>query len=237
MAKNAYKILYIFLLLLLSSGCGWQNLPQGEQQGQTIIEVTMRAGGPLDSKLFYYIVFNFSQKPGNKPDSIFEGDKRGKYWNVYYMWGTPPLKTTQIYRGFGGVNQSGTNLLDNSPLQQEYLNELLPGTSVEGDHMTLRIDLTPFKISPTKNIILNMNMIVCNQAMDAESKTYYGQYLPYVFDSFYSNGISMNISTTTDFFNEQLYPQEPPLMPPNEHEDVAPANANIIDWTFQVISR
>lgn len=230
-----YKFLRIILTLvpLVSlCSCAWENLPEGEQQKQRIVQVTMRLGGPMRSDLFYYIVFNLSNDPSKKPYSVFEGEDRGKYWSVYYMWGTPPYQPTGLYRGLGGKGAGGTNLIDRFPTKRDYLIELLPGTVVEGDHMTLVIDLSKFSL-PEDNLTVNMNMIVCNQAIDATSRVEY-EYDPYVFDSFYARGISMTFSSTSDFWDELHNPQE---TIPNEREDTAPPEANIIDWRFQIITR
>lgn len=210
-------------------GCAWENLPEGQQKKQVIVQTTMRLAGDLNPNYFYYIVFNVTGKPDNKPQSIFDGDDRGKFWNVYYMWGTPPFRATGLYRGFGGTSKSGKNLVDREPKENAYLNELLPGTIVEGSSITLRINLTGLVIPGN---VINMNMIVCNQAIDATSKLEY-EHDPFVFDSFYAGGITINLAGTYDFFNEALNPQE---NLPNENEDIAPPSANIVNWNFQIIS-
>jgi hypothetical protein len=235
--KKLYLILYI-AVILFSNGCAWENLPPGGEKTQKIVTVTMQLGGAMDPRLFYYIVFNLSQKADKLPFSVFTGVDRAKNWSVYYMYGQPPNnKTLDLYRGYGGVNKKGENLVDRPPTRREYLNELKSGTVVEGDHMTLVIDLTPFNLSSTSTYKLSMNMMVCNQPIDSDSQSYY-DYAPYVFDSFFANGITMVINSTTDYWYEgSAYGQEPPYQPPNEHEDVAPANANIINWNFQIVSR
>jgi hypothetical protein len=230
--KSIILILYI-IFLLAGVGCAWENLPQGQEETQRIIQVNMRMGGAMRSDLFYYIVFNLSGNAENKPYSVFDGVDRGKFWTVYYMWGTPPLKETGLYRGFGGKGVNGSNLIDRFPMSREYLNELLPGTTVEGDHMTLSIDVSKLHIPATTSLSVNMNMIVCNQAIDATSRLEY-EYDPYVFDSFYGRGITMIYTSTADYWDELHNPQE---SIPNEHEDVAPPEANIIDWRFQIIAR
>jgi hypothetical protein len=232
-----YKISSIILyaiatLACLNSGCAWENLPEGVQEKQVIVQVTMRVGGPMRTDLFYYIVFNLSGKADNKPYSVFDGDDRGKNWTVYYMWGTPPNEPTGLYRGLGGKAKDGSNRIDKFP-QSQYLNELR-SVDVGGDHMTLVIDLSAFSIPSTYT--LNMNMIVCNQAIDAVSRQEY-IYDPRVFDSFYARGISMNITPTADFWDEMHNPMEPPLQPKNEYEYMAPPEANIVDWRFQIIVR
>jgi hypothetical protein len=179
---------------------------------------------------FYYIVFNLSGDSEKKPYSVFEGEDRGKYWNIYYMYGRPPFRDLGLYRGYGGIGPNDEVLIDMEPLERAYLNELLPGTDVSGDHMVLRIDLTKLKL-PTKKI--NMNMIVCNQAIDAKSQIEY-EYDPLVWDSFYGRGITMDLGGTTDFWNEFNNRMEDK---PNEREDVAPPGADIKNWRFQIISQ
>ena len=48
-----------------------EKLPEG-----LIVEVTMRLAGTIDPNLCYYIVFNTSDDPENKPYAIFHGDDR-----------------------------------------------------------------------------------------------------------------------------------------------------------------
>jgi hypothetical protein len=226
------KLIYLLLILLVipQTGCAYDNLPKGEQENQTIIQVTMRLGGAKREDYFYYIVFNLSGDPEKKPRPIFDGEDRGKNWSVYYVWGWPPDHELGIYRGYGGEGVNGGNLIDVFPIEEAFLNELLPGTNANGDQFTLRIDLTDV---PLASGIINMNMIVCNQAIDAESQFEY-EFDPYVFDSFYNYGISININGTADFWNEVHNPQEDI---PNEHEDIAPPEADIIGWHFQIVSR
>jgi len=231
--RYTYTILLITSLSYLLTSCAWENLPEGEVKKQRIVQVTMRLGGAMRPDLFYYIVFNLSGDPNKKPYSVFEGEDRGKYWTVYYMWGTPPHRDTDLYRGFGGKSKSGSNLIDKPPIPRRDLIELLPGTVVEGDHMTLVINLTDLPFPETGNVIVNMNMIVCNQAIDAVSRIEY-EYEPYVFDSFLNRGISMTLTSVADYWDEFHNQQE---HIPNEHEDVAPPEANIVDWRFQIVTR
>lgn len=229
-ARKLIQMLTTIALFFLVS-CAWENLPEGVQEKQRIIEVTMKTGGAMRPDLFYYIVFNLSGDPSKKPYSIFEGEDRGKYWSVYYMWGKPPYKNLGLYRGFGGKGKDGKNLVDNPPLDRSLLHELTTGTSVSGDRMTLRIDLSKLAI-PASITSINMNMIVCNQAIDADSRVDY-QYAPYVFDSFYDRGITIPLTGVGDYWDEANNPQE---RLPNEHENSAPPEANITDWRFFKIS-
>ena len=226
------KILVILCMLTLFSAvsCAWENLPEGEQEIKRIIQVTMRLGGTMRTDLFYYIVFNLSGDPNKKPYSVFDGEDRGKYWTVYYMYGQPPYEDLDLYRGFGGKGTDGSSRIDRFPTEQDELNELLLGTSIQGDQMTLRIDLTELKL---KSPIMNMNMIVCNQAIDAQSKFEY-KYIPCVWDSFYAQGVTIDLMGTDYYWNEQSDPME---QISNEHEDTASPEANIIGWYFQIVSR
>ena len=152
------------------------------------------------------------------------------------MYGTPPHKALGLYRGLAGKNINGGNMLD-LPLQdQENCPELVAGTDVSGDHMTLRLDLSKFILPKSNSWTICMNEIVCNQPIDTTSRqeTEYTEYAPYVFDSF-NPGLSLLLSPTADLWNNQLNYMEPPYAPQNEHEDVAPPEANIVDWYFQVI--
>ncbi len=229
-----YKLVIILYILALipMCGCAWENLPEGEVEEKKIIQVTMRLGGKMRSDLFYYIVFNLSGDPDKKPYSVFDGEDRGKNWTVYYMWGTPPFEPTGLYRGFGCKGISGNDLIDNFPDKEDFINELLPGTNVSGDSMTLRIDMTNL---PLTSGYINLNMIVCNQAIDAQSKFEY-EYDPYVFDSFYERGITMNLLGYETFWSEQQSENAQEEFP-NEQEETAPPEADIINWRFQVISK
>jgi hypothetical protein len=231
MSSKLIQIL-IILVALIVPGCAWENLPSETQDvtPQRVIQVRMQLGGAKREDLFYYIVFNLSGDPAKKPLAIFDGVDRGKNWTVYYMWGKPPNRNLGLYRGYGGEGTGGSNLIDQIPVEQAFLNELMEGTSVTGDQMTLRIDLTNIAIG---NGIFNLNMIVCNQAIDAESQFEY-EYDPYIVDSFYDGGISIDFFGNADTWNETYNPQEEI---PNEHEDIAPPEADIIDWSFRIISR
>jgi hypothetical protein len=55
-----------------------------------------------------------------------------------------------------------------------------------------------------------------------------------VADSFFSGGISIDFFGIADTWNENNNPQEETS---NEHEDRAPPEADIIDWSFRIISR
>jgi len=218
------------MALISGTGCAWSNPPEGGEKPQKIIQVTMRLGGAMHEELFYYIVFNLSGKIDNKPYSVFDGEDRGKFWTVYYMYGAPPYKPRDLYRGFGGKGVNGTLLIDKFPTAQIDLTELRPGTSVQGESMTLVIDLTELPL-PSK--IVNLNMIVCNQAIDAESKFWY-EYDPRVYDSFLNRGISIDMGGVTDYWSEAGYPQEEIA---NEYEDASVPQADIVDWSFQIITR
>ena len=216
----------------MANSCAWENLPEGGEKPPFIVEVTMRMGGDMSPDLFYYIVFNLSGEADKKPRSIITGPDRGKFWTVYYMWGTPKFQPTDLYRGFGGQPNEDTNLVDKPPVKSSFLNELLPGTVIEGNQMTLKIDLTEIQ-NAISNI--NLNMIVCDQAIDAESQLYY-QFDPIVWDSFYGNGLTINLkSTTEDFYseNDTRYQME---RIPNENEDIALPKANIVYWEVLVIT-
>jgi len=227
------KLIPILCLITISLniGCAWENLPEGEVIDQKIIQVTMKLGGAMHEDLFYYIVFNLSGDLGKKPYSIFDGEDRGKYWTVYYMYGAPPYRDRGLYRGLGGISLSGNVLIDQFPKTQDFATELLPGTNVQGDSMTLKIDLTEL---PLVSDIVNLNMIVCNQAIDAESKFEY-EYEPYVFDSFMDRGLSIDIGGHDSYWSEAMEEYKQELFP-NEHEDTAPPEADIIHWNFQVIT-
>jgi hypothetical protein len=230
-----FKLMAPILYILISfqfAGCAWENLPEGETEEQLIVEVTMRMAGAMRPELFYYIVFNITGDPEKKPYSVFEGEDRGKYWNVYYMWGTPPFEETGLWRGLGGTNAEGENRIDIPPTEQAYLTELRPGTTQEGDHLTLRIDLSDIGYDFTS---INMNMIVCNQAIDAESRLEY-QYDPLVYDSFFARGITINLDGTEDYWDENQ-PTNAQEIYPNEREDDAPPEADIVYWRFVIVSR
>jgi hypothetical protein len=231
MSRKIIAILYILMVAPLA-GCAWENLPEGGGEPDKIIEVTMRVGGAMRADLFYYIVFNLSGDPSRKPYSVFKGDDRGKYWNVYYMWGTPPYEDTGLYRGLGGKGVGGKELIDVFPTKREFLNELKTGTTQEGDTLKLRINLSAIDVTVDS---LNMNMIVCNQAIDAESRVEY-EYDPYVFDSFYARGITINLTTSTDYWDENMPAYEQEGIP-NEYEESAPPEADIVYWRFQIVSR
>jgi hypothetical protein len=191
-----------------------------------IVQVSMRLRGAINPDFFYYIVFNNSGDPAAKPWSVFDGEDRGKNWSLYYMYGSPPTRATDLYRGAGGLGGEGENLVDQPPLDRASIPELLPGTIVEDDRITLRIDLGGPDFQS-----LNMNMIVCNQAIDAESKVSY-EFDPYVFDSFYDNGITLDPTEGITQWSESTHPQE---QIPNEYENTAPASADIVDWVFQIV--
>ena len=213
------------------SGCAWSNEEDLTQPKNTVIQITMRLGGAIRNDLFYYFVFNLSGDPLKKPYSVFDNTSdRGKYWSVYYMYGTPPRKETGIYRGFGGTNKQGKPRIDNPPLEQDYLSELLPINNIQGNQFILRIDLGKRSLKK-----INMNMIVCNQAIDAESRLEY-EYDAYVYDSFYDHGLTLDLTGYTLTWNESQtqYSQETIS---NEHEDVAPPEANIVDWQFTILSK
>lgn len=229
------KLIQIFTIILLvfNCGCAWENLPEegnDDPKPQRVIQVKMQLGGAKREDIFYYIVFNLSGDPANKPLPIFDGEDRGKNWTVYYMYGKPPNRDLGLYRGYGGEGTGGSNLIDSQPLEAAYLNELMEGTSTSGDQITIRIDLTEI---PIGNGIFNLNMIVCNQAIDAESQIEY-EFDPYVVDAFLDGGVSIDFFGTADLWNETYNPQEEI---PNEHEDVAPPGADIINWNFRIISR
>ena len=231
MLKKSCLILYI-VAVLFSSGCAWENLPQGQQEKKRIIQVTMSVGGNMNPNLFYYIVLNLSGDSNKKPLSVFDGADRGKYWMVYYMYGTPPRRPTGLYRGFGGIGKNGGDLIDIQPRSQEYLLELGPGTVVTGDHMTLSLDLSKLLKPTVTSVNVNLNMIVCNQAIDAQSRLEY-EYDPYVYDSFLNGGITLNIPSELRIWNEHSNSME---TIPNEHETTARPEADIRDWLVQVIS-
>ena len=227
-----FTVIIINLVILISLGsCGYSNLPIGEQENQRIIEVTMNLGGEISPILFYYIVFNLDNDPTHQPYSVFEGEDKGKYWTVYYMYGQPPFEDLQLYRGFGGTREDGFNLVDKFPEEEQNLLEIRNAT-ITGSQMSLRIELTNLGIPDTGQFNLNMNMIVCSQPIDITSQIEYDRE-PYVFDSFYNRGISINLNGNTDFFNENFNPQEEF---PNENEDIAPPSANITNWVFQIIT-
>ncbi|MFH1677087.1 MAG: hypothetical protein ABIC40_08680 [bacterium] len=228
MYKFSTLILPILLLFTVAS-CAWSNEDDPNQTKNTVIQVTMRLGGAIRNDLFYYFVFNISGDPLKKPYSVFDdSEDRGKYWSVYYMYGTPPRRPTGIYRGRGGTTKQGVSRIDNPPLEQAYLSELLPINNIQGNQFILRIDLGQVSL---KNI--NMNMIVCNQAIDADSRLEY-EYDAYVYDSFYDRGLTLNLTGNILLWNEAQYSQE---LISNEHEDVAPPEANIVDWQFNVLSK
>ncbi|MCX6645987.1 MAG: hypothetical protein NTY09_06485 [bacterium] len=231
MAKKLIQILVIILSFAIS-GCAWENISkEGEEpEPQRVIQVRMQVGGAKREDIFYYIVFNLSGDPAKKPLAIFDGVDRGKNWTVYYMWGKPPNHNLGLYRGYGGEGTGGSNLIDQPPVEQAFLNELMEGTSISGDQITLRIDLTKIAIG---NGIFNLNMIVCNQAIDSESQFEY-EFDPLVADSFYSGGISIDFFGIADTWNETNNPQEDIA---NEREELAPPEADIIDWSFRIISR
>jgi len=218
------------LTLLAGTGCAWENPPEGGELPQKIIRVSMTLGGAMHEDLFYYIVFNLSGKIDNKPYSVFDGEDRGKFWTVYYMYGAPPYKLRDLYRGFGGKGVNDNLLIDKLPIPRIDLIELLQGTSVQGNTMTLEINLTEL---PLASDIINMNMIVCNQAIDAESKFWYEDE-PWVFDSFLYRGISIDMGSYDNYWSEANYKQEEIA---NEHEESAPPEADIKDWSFQVITK
>ncbi len=226
-----YRILALnlcILCLLLIVGCAWENLPEGEVEEEFIVEVTMRLEGPKLPNLFYYIVFNLSGDSARKPYSVFSGEDRGRYWNIYYMYGEPPFRDPDLYRGYGGTLPDGTELIDGRPLESQKLNEVLIQNTT-GDHITLRINLSDLDL-PSQEI--NMNMIVCNQAIDAESQIEY-EWEPLVWDSFKDRGITMNLGGIADYwneFNEQMEDQ------PNEREESAAPGADIKSWSFKIIS-
>jgi hypothetical protein len=214
------------------NSCAWENLPAGGEEVPTrIVRVMMRLGGPIRNDLFYYIVFNLSGDPTKKPYSIFDGEDRGKYWTVYYMYGQPPLRDLDLYRGFGGKTKDGDYRIDQRPTQRYDLNELMDGTTISGDQITLVINLTEFGFIPNN---INMNMIVCNQAIDLESKFEY-EWDPYVFDSFYERGITIDLNSIDPWWGESNYEDKMEVFP-NENEETAPPGADIIDWYFTVIS-
>lgn len=229
--KLFLPILYI-LITIPYSGCAWENLPEGEEEEQLIVEVTMRMAGAMRPDLFYYVVFNLTGDPDKKPYSVFDGEDRGRNWNVYYMWGTPPYEDTGLWRGVGGKDNEGNDRVDNFPTEEAFLNELLPGTTQEGDHLTLRINLSDFDYQFTS---LNMNMIVCNQAIDAESRLEY-EYDPWVYDSFYARGITINLTGSETYWDENQPTNEQEAIS-NEREDSAPPEADIVYWRFVIVSR
>ena len=229
--KLIAPILYI-LIAIQFSGCAWENLPEGETEEQLIIEVTMRMAGAMHPDLFYYIVFNVTGDSDKKPYSVFDGEDRGKYWNIYYMWGRPPYEDTGLWRGLGGKGIGGNDLIDNFPTEEGYLTELRSGTTQEGDHLTLRIDLSDIGYEFTS---INMNMIVCNQAIDADSRLEY-EYDPLVYDSFFSRGITINLAGTEDYWDENQ-PTNAQEIYSNEREDDAPPEADIVYWSFVIVSR
>jgi hypothetical protein len=229
------KLIHIILfsISLWPYGCAYANINKdapSEPKPQRVIQIKMQLGGAKREDIFYYIVFNLSGDAAKKPMPIFDGTDRGKNWTVYYVWGKPPNRDLGLYRGYGGEGVSGGNLVDNAPTEQAFLNELMEGTNTAGDQITLRIDLTKI---PIGNGIINMNMIVCNQAIDAESQIEY-EYPPYVVDAFFDGGISIDFFGTADTWNETYNPQEEDS---NEHEDGAPPGADIVDWNFRIISR
>ncbi len=230
MSKKIALILNI-LILFVATGCAWENLPEGEEEDQRIIEVTMRLGGAIVPEYFYYIVFNVSGDDTMKPYSIFEGEDRGKYWHVYYMVGQPPFRAYGLYRGRGGLGPGGEELIDKEPVERSYLNELLPGTDFSGDRIHLKIDLSEFASVPAK---INMNMIVCNQAIDERSRYEY-ELEPVVWDSFYQGGITMNLSGIDDFWDEMVSEHRQEDIP-NEYEELAVPGADIKGWHFEKIA-
>ena len=231
MIRKTYTILLI-LLLPLFVGCAWENLPEGGVEDRFIVKFIMRMNGAMRENLFYYIVFNLSGVPGNYPQSNFEGDDRGENWNIYYMYGKPPNRPLDLYRGFGGTFK-GENLIDRKPEERLFLNELTSETVVEGDHMIVVVDLTEIQNFKWFNGIINLNMIVCNQAIDEESRFEY-EYDPFVYDSFYGGGIAIDLNGSADFWDEAHDPLEEL---PNEQEDIAPPEADIVNWRVQIISK
>jgi hypothetical protein len=232
MLLKKYAVILYMMALCVPMGCAWENLPEGGVKTEQVVRVTMRLGGSMDPKYFYYIVFNLSGNPAKKPYSVFDGLDRGRNWSIYYVWGTPPYRDTDVYRGLGSIGASRKRRIDEPPVEMNLLNELLPGSVVEGDHMTLRIRISDLGVDLGS---INMNMIVCNQAIDGESRLYY-TYDPYVFDSFYERGITMNLKGTEDLWDEvQIENQQEST--PNEHELTAPPETNIIGWRFQIENR
>ncbi len=233
MFKKYTLILYILPLLIAFNGCAWENLPEGEVANEKIIRVNMRMEGPMHEELYYYIVFNLSGDPERKPYSLFMGEDRGKYWSVYYMYGQPPFRDRDIYRGFGGTTTEGANRVDGRPTESRDLNEIL-SSNTQGDQFTLELNLTEFGLIPD---LININMIVCNQAIDLESKLEY-EWDPYVYDSFWERGISINMNSNDLWWGEANpdFQMEQDTQS-NEHELSAPPEADIISWYFQVVSK
>lgn len=232
MLKKIAIILYIFVLTMMVAGCAWENLPiDGEEVQTRYIRVNMRLGGPMNPEYYYYIVFNLSGDTDKKPYTIFDGEDRGKYWTVYYMYGQPPNRVLDLYRGFGGTSPDGDYRVDDRPTQRYDLNEVKDGTNIGGDQITLVVDLTDFGLIPDS---INLNMIVCTQAIDLESKYEY-EWDPYVFDSFYERGITISLNSVDPWWGEANYEDKLEVFP-NENEETAPPGADIIDWYFTVIT-
>ncbi|MFH1514261.1 MAG: hypothetical protein ABIG42_02250 [bacterium] len=112
--QMAIRVLILtFILSILSVGCAWENIDPTVNDENRFWEIQMVMEGGINTNLYYIIVFNFSGDENQKPLAALSGEDRGKFWDVYYMYGKPgdrPEIATEpldFYKGLGANVKSG----------------------------------------------------------------------------------------------------------------------------------
>ena len=103
-------LITISLLLLIVTGCAWENVDETEGKQYPIWEVKMVMEGSINQNLYYIIMFNFSGDENLQPFPEIDGEDRGRNWDVYYMYGKPgdrpevAPEPLGFYKGEGGID-------------------------------------------------------------------------------------------------------------------------------------
>lgn len=224
------NLLIIILLVLLLTGCAWENLPEEGVTPDFRIRITLRVQGSINKDLFYFIVFNFSGIPDNKPEPYFEDDERGSHWDAYYMYGNPQMTGLDYWRAVAGTTQKGYNRLDLRPIPSNEMIEFVPtsipvpGVSPTGNKLVLELDFG--KLKPPKSI--NMNMMVASLPFDRIDNPD-DQWDAMIYDSFLFDGVTLNLGGSETDFHEHDFKVE-------EEENIGenpPPDANIIFWRVE----
>jgi len=221
------NMLIIMHLVLLLTGCAWENLPEEGYTPDLRIRIILRVQGQIDPGIFYFIVFNFSGDPAKKPKPEFEDDERGLYWDAYYMYGNPRMTGLDYWKAVAGTTKKGYNRLDLRPTPSydmvEFVTSTVPKPGITPTSNKLVLDLDFGKLKPPNSI--NMNMMVASLPFDRIDNPD-DIWDAVIYDSFLLEGVTLNLGGNETDFNEEDFRVE-------EQENIGenpPPNANIISW-------
>jgi hypothetical protein len=229
---------------LPQGGCAWENLPPEGVKKDFRVSIILRVQGSIDPNLFYFIVFNFSGLAAQRPEPQFEDEKRGLYWDAYYLYGNPRNTGHDFYRAIAGTTKGGQNKLDLRPLRSKDMVEFVPAESwppryemPSGNEIRLELDFgAPLDelIDPPPTSI-NLNMMVASLPFDRVDNPD-DEWDALIYDSFNWQGLgAVTIHLTggkTDFseYDTQYKAEEIENIGENP-----PANANIVFWRLHIL--